>query len=74
MPQASEELRAKWGGKCGIMEDKAEKFLRDMGWTEHRFVWHRPSGKAASDISNDEWEALQFLIDEWDHGYKEWEH
>lgn len=72
MPQASSELRAKWGGIGGVCEDKAVKFLHDKGWTEHKFIMYRPSGKAANDISEDEWGALQFLIDEWDYGYEEW--
>lgn len=70
MPQSSSELRRKWGGEKGVGEDKATEFLVQQGWYEHKVgLWFRPHGKKEKQITADEWEALQFLIEEWDHAY-----
>lgn len=67
MPQASEELRAKWGGRQGVGEDKAAGFLNSRGYREvQNGYWLKP--KFDHVVTDDEREALQFLIEEWDHG------
>ena len=67
MPQASDELRAKWGGAQGVGEDKAEGFLRERGWTLTRdWGWLKPTFEHAP--TEDELDAIIFLIEEWDYG------
>ena len=66
MPQASDELRAKWGGEMGVGDDKAIAFLESKGWKEvGNGMWRRPADRK---ISDDEWDAIDFLVNEWDHG------
>jgi hypothetical protein len=66
MPQASEELRAKWGDEGGVGERKTIAFLRKWGWKMvGNGVWRLP--RPEDEITADEWDALQFLVDEWDH-------
>jgi hypothetical protein len=72
MPQASEELRKLWGGSDGVGEDKAEKFLKSHGYKLRRdWRWELPTSNHS--ITDDEFDALCFLVDEWDYGgiYKE---
>ena len=66
MPQADPELQRKWGGEDGIGEDKAVTYLLSKGWTHSRSMWTCPHHETATD---DEMEALTFLMFEWDHGY-----
>jgi hypothetical protein len=64
MPQTSEELRAKWGGECGVGEDKAVTFLDRHGFRiTSRYDWVR-----ATPPTPEEAEAMQFLMEEWDWG------
>ena len=68
MPQASEALRRRWGGESGVAEGKAVAFLIDHGWKmTANGLWVSPCISADKWISHDEWEALQFLADEWNH-------
>lgn len=65
MPQASKEQRAEWADADGIGEDKAVTFLESNGWKAvGNGVWRRPDRK----ITEQEWRAFGFLMDEWDHG------
>lgn len=68
MPQASNELRARWGGFQGVGEDKAEAFLTDHGFilTDH---WSWISPKPEVEVTEDEWSAMDFLVYEWDYGW-----
>ena len=67
MPQASEELRTKWGGLGGVGEDKAIAFLKAAGYKLRRdWLWVKPGPSYAP--TNDEIEAMDFLIYEWDFG------
>lgn len=68
MPMATEEQRAEWGGSDGIGEEKAWSFLEQRGWQEVGNGFMRPS-KPVDQITDQEWDALSFLIDEWDFGY-----
>ena len=67
MPQASEEMRAKWGGQQGVGEDKAMAHLEGRGFKLTRqWEWVKPSPDYALDV--DDCEAINFLICEWDYG------
>lgn len=62
MPQASPEQRAKWG----VMPDKAMDFLESRGFRlTHGWTWVKPHGHK---ITEDEFQAVDFLIAEWDFG------
>jgi len=64
MPQASEELRRKWGGEQGVGEDKACDYLQAKGFVLTRqWEWCR-----ATPPNEEEAEAMQFLFEEWDWG------
>lgn len=66
MPSASAELVKQWGGEDGVGEDKAYEFLINRGWTELR-------GRTgmmvppAEFVPWEEFDAICFLIDEWDY-------
>ena len=65
MPQASEDDRARARALFGsIMVDDACKFLLARGFKERRWTWQAPD----REITDDEWFAINFLIDEWDYG------
>lgn len=58
MPQASEELRAKFE------DDYAARLvLEGAGWTCDAGWWSMPTHEP----SEGEWEAITYLIHEWDH-------
>lgn len=64
MPQASDEQRAVWG----ISEDKAEGYLFWHGWRlMPDWTWaHHDWEKAIMDDTA--WEAIHFMVCEWDYG------
>jgi hypothetical protein len=67
MPQATEELRAAWGGEMGVGEDKAMAHLEGRGFKLTRqWEWHKPAPDYALD--QDDIGAISFLIQEWDFG------
>jgi hypothetical protein len=70
MPQATEELRRKWatdGENGGVGEEKAIQFLQSHGYHLQRdWRWKLPDPK--HQITNAEYEAMCFLVDEWDFG------
>jgi len=70
MPKASDELRAKWGGAFDYGPEKAMKFLREAGYRLHHseYAWSKPGVKSFGDMSRDEFEAMMFLVHEWDFG------
>lgn len=65
MPQASDELRAKFPGH----DDEALKVL------EEHFTWDKPAlwiirRKDPNYVPTDrEWEAIDYMCDEWDFGW-----
>lgn len=67
MPQASEEDRKQWGGEAGVGEDKALDFLLDRGWTEvkGKTGFMMPPNENG-EITWEEFDAMMFLIFEWD--------
>ena len=66
MPQASEELRAEWHDDDHADASwRAVHFLMDAGFKFHRdWTWTAPD----REITDKEFRALQYLIDEWDFG------
>lgn len=58
MPQATDELRARMGTLV---------FLFGCGWTENR--GHLSTAKARADITDKEFDCVEFLCDEWDFSY-----
>lgn len=67
MSQASEEQRKIWGGEDSVGEDKAEKYLADHGYILQRnWTWKLPTPDHK--ITEEEYGAMCFLIDEWDYG------
>lgn len=66
MPQATEELREKWGGHEGVGEDKAIAHLETRGYVLMRGnAWCRPE---KLEPSQEDLEAIDFLFQEWDYG------
>lgn len=73
MPQATDELRKRWGGENGVGDDKAMNHLLFHGFTFHQGIIHPPKGwdwKDPTAIGMDTWGAVEFLCDEWDYGYE----
>lgn len=70
MPQATDELRARWGGEQGVGEDKAYHHLSKLGFTMPGGRIKLPNGgfdfKADT---TDTWGAIEFLCDEWDYDF-----
>lgn len=64
MPQASDELRAKFPGHDGEAWDVLKEHF-----TDQKFVI-RP--KQAGYVATErEWDAICYLCDEWDYGYED---
>lgn len=64
MPQASDDLRAYWGGAD---DWPAMKHLEDAGFKLTRgWQWVKPSPEYV--LTGRDWRAVQFLMDEWDYG------
>lgn len=77
MPQATTYLQNKWGGVGGIGEDKAANYLTKRGYIlRSDYCWFKP---AEVEITLEDTEAMDFLIQEWDFGGlvtndKKWQH
>lgn len=73
MPQASDELRKKiydyfGADKNGLDPYGPEGFLTENGWfTSHPFVY--TTNKSKDQITDKEWDCLDFLVQEWDYGF-----
>lgn len=73
MPQATDELRKRWGTDGGAGDEKAIEHLVKYGFEFNKGVikpppqwnWDDPRIKAA-----DTWGAIEFLCDEWDYSYQ----
>lgn len=69
MPSASDEMRALWGGQDGVGEDKAESYLKAAGFTLTRgWLWEHPTKKTYESLTEEEYGAMLFLVQEWDYG------
>jgi hypothetical protein len=67
MPQASEVMRAAWGGYEGVGDDKACHHLKMRGFKlTPQWEWQKPSPDYVLDA--DDVGAISFLIQEWDYG------
>jgi hypothetical protein len=67
MPQASEEVRDAITARFGSIDIEGPlQFLHSKGW---EMISHGVMRPPKGSISEEEWEALHFLIDEWDFAY-----
>lgn len=79
MPSAHPDLVKMWGGayylidgkqeyfECG--EEKAISFLMDRGYALGRdWCWTHPVIKTYKDMEHEEYDAMWFLVTEWDYG------
>ena len=69
MPQATDEQRdlmRKWFGDR-IDDGPPSAFLLSRGYVCDRGWWRKPT--SAHKISKEEGACIDFLCDEWDHGY-----
>lgn len=72
MPTATEELRNKMGEYFGerILEHFPMKFLEDAGYVLTRgWVWKpKPGVECYDDMTQKEYDCMEFLVQEWDFG------
>tara|TARA_Y100000815_G_scaffold147136_1_gene133103 strand:+ start:270 stop:554 length:285 start_codon:yes stop_codon:yes gene_type:complete len=71
MPQAAADLSDRINARFGSIDDSGPmKFLTDAGYRLRRdFFWEaKPGVTSNSDMTDDEWECLLFLVQEWDFG------
>jgi hypothetical protein len=65
VPQASDAQRAAWGTDGGAGDEKAISFLQEKGFKlTKKWAWIKPSPTYV--LTEDDWLAIEFLIDEWD--------
>jgi hypothetical protein len=70
MPQATDELRDRWGGDGGVADDKAMRHLLAKGFAFTRGgMIHPPRDYNWRDDKEDTEGAIDFLCDEWDYAY-----
>lgn len=66
MPQASEELRSKMRARFDSIDIFAPlQYLKNSGWSESKGHLSPPNAP----ITDDEWECVDFLCEEWDYAY-----
>lgn len=66
VPQATEELRAEWGGPTGCDDSRAIAFLQGRGYKlTNRWTWKKPRTLTPS---LEDRRAVLYLIQEWDMG------
>lgn len=63
MPQGRAELHEHFGH-----DGAAWALLAERGWTHERFIMKEPPGKEWADIPQDERDAVEYLVTEWDWG------
>lgn len=72
MPTATDEIREKMRQRFGdpIGDIGPHNYLIERGFTETAGII-RPPYRELSEymVSNEEWECILFLCDEWDYGY-----
>lgn len=75
MPQATDELRAKMNTMFGDPVDDSGpiKFLEDAGYVLNRnWTWKpKPGIRIFTDMTQEEFDCMKFLVDEWDFGWME---
>jgi hypothetical protein len=66
MPQATDELRAYWGG---VDDSPALEHLGRAGYILNRdWTWTPPKGVTLTNMPERDYFAMVFLIQEWDYG------
>lgn len=68
MPQATDEIRAPWHNEEADYDIGAWNYLKSMGWTEEKFFLVAP--RLHDQITDKEWGAVDYLVDEWDWAYR----
>ena len=74
MPQASDELTKKVqeyfkNDPEGCLDSHCSEYLIEQGYKEDRFQWHpKPGVKTVEDMTQQEYDCMRYLIDEWDWG------
>ncbi len=68
MPSSSDFLRTKWADSEGNITDAvAQKYLEDKGFIlTEKWFWKLPNPNYH--ITDDDFSAIQYLIEEWDFG------
>lgn len=69
MPQATDDLRARWGGEGGVGDERAITHLADRGFTFTAGLIQPPSDYDHELDKTDCEGAIDFLCDEWDYAY-----
>lgn len=75
MPQASKDLQQKILERFGTLDDNnCVKFLEDAGYKlDRRWRWApKPGVTSYAEMTQDEFDMLKFLSDEWDYGGMDW--
>lgn len=65
MPSGPPELHAKWkddGNACRFLEAAGYKLRPE-------WLWDLPPGKTEDQVTAEEYEAMAYLVWEWDYGY-----
>lgn len=71
MPQAAADLSARIIARFGSIGDSGPmRFLTDAGYRlRGDFLWEaKPGVTSNSDMTEEEWDCLLFLVQEWDFG------
>lgn len=70
MPSSTPELQKAWGGHNGLDSSKATEFLTNRGYSLQRnWMWVAPAHvRTLDDMAIEEYDAMLFLIQEWDYG------
>lgn len=77
MPSGPPELHKFWSEYYTDWEDdrllgsgdlNACRYLREQGFTEEHSQWRHPTYKSYEDMTQLEYEAIYYLVHEWDYG------
>lgn len=68
MPTASDEVRAVWHNEQAGYDAGAFAFLEARGWSDDGHFYLNPP-RTPHVISPQEYDAVEYLCDEWDYGY-----
>ncbi len=72
MPQAAKSERERCGGEEGIGDDKAMAYLQRRGWIScPDGIWRWADSDVERHPTSAEYDAMWFLVDEWDYGLYE---
>lgn len=78
MPSGPPELHEKWSNYYTDYEDErmllcgdinACRYLKEQGFTLNRdWTWYHPKRPDLESLTEEEWSAIIYLIQEWDYG------